>query len=131
MNIYLAAVIGGIVGSAIFGVMLTKKEKLPMIAGLVGSRSNSVGWIVHLIAGVIMGLLYVWLLMWFGLVSQGIEPAMSILYGAIYGVAWWLVGPSFIMPLRLGKPVELAAMPILLGHIVFGVALASTIALLM
>jgi len=56
-------------------------------------------------------------------------PLAAAEIGALYGVAWWIVGALIAMPLLLGMGamvmvIEQAQLMSLMGHIVFGVVAA-------
>lgn len=114
---------GGLVGGVIFGMMMNMLNMIGSIAILVGSNSNAVGWAVHL------------------LISMGIGVAFSLLlekklksysagigYGMAYGIFWWVVGGQILMPAKLHMPIfefNTMAWQSLMGHVVFGVVLGA------
>lgn len=51
-----AGVTGGIAGGMVFGVLMAMMGMLPMIASMVGSDSAVVGFGVHLVISVLIGL---------------------------------------------------------------------------
>lgn len=137
MNIYLAGIIGGLVGGSVFGMMMMKMHKLPKIAKLWGGSSSGLGFFVHLVNSVIIGILYV-----FGLSVLGIsgfeEIGAGLAYGLIYGFIWWILGPLILMPLWLKMPIKILSVKRiketlpggLIGHFVYGVLLGLTVAVL-
>lgn len=116
-----AGVIGGLAGGAIFGAMMGMQGMLPMVAKLVGSKSAMVGLVVHMANSAIIGGLFA-----VTLGSQATQISGGIKMGLAYGVGWWFLGPLLIMPIALGMGPQLsaagmqAAIPSLIGHIVFG-----------
>jgi hypothetical protein len=59
--------------------------------------------------------------------------------GALYGLAWWILGGLILMPLFLGMPpfaplqmapMRLVAMGSLLGHLIYGLILGGGFAML-
>ncbi len=118
--------LAGLVGGLVFGVMMGIMGMLPMIAGLVGSTSALVGFIVHMIISAIIGVGY-------GLLfGGGAAPwGSSLVAGALYGVVWWFLGPLLIMPSLMGMGPQLsaagmsAALPSLVGHILYGLVTAA------
>ena len=54
--------------------------------------------------------------------------------GLVYGVTWWILGPLTLMPLFMGMGLGVnwnvaamtAAMPSLVGHLIFGAVLGVT-----
>jgi len=115
MNIYWAGIIGGLFAGFIFGLMMWKMGKLPMIAKLWGGSTVGFGWLVHLVNSAVIGLLYVWLVPLLGI-------TLGIWSGLIYGFVWWILGPWLIMPIWLKTERK---MPIkgLLGHLIYGLVL--------
>ncbi len=120
-------VIAGIVGGIVFGVMMGMMGMLSMVAGLVGSSSAVVGFLVHIVISAIIGAGYGLL---FGGVTTGWGAALG--WGALYGVIWWFLGPLLIMPTMMGMGPQLTpagmsgAIPSLIGHIVYGVVTGAT-----
>jgi hypothetical protein len=96
----------------------------PMIAGIVGSTSTAVGIIVH-------GLISVFIGATFGLIYGSLSTGYTgygraALWGLVYGVIWWVLGPLIIMPLLLGMGVQIGAalsgpmLMSLMGHMIYG-----------
>lgn len=117
-----AGVTGGIAGGLVFGFLMAMMGMLPMVASLVGSDSAAVGFGVHLVISVLIGLgltvPFAGLLTTYG---------RAALVGLAYGALWWVLGPLLIMPTMLGMPlfmIDAAAMWSLMGHLVYGVILA-------
>lgn len=121
---YGAGAIGGLVGGIVFGLILSYMGAMSGIAMLVGSSSPTVGWIVHLIISVIIGLIYTW---WWGKMTSSYGRALG--WGLLHGVIWWILGAMILLPLFLGLPVEwpkdFGTMNILslVGHLVYGLVL--------
>lgn len=119
----LAGAVGGLVGGVVFGAIMGLMGMLPMVAMLVGSESAGVGFFVHMVISAIIGA-------GFGLVFGGraLDFQGGALWGAIYGVVWWILGPLLIMPIMLGMGPQFGmalSMPMLMslvGHLVYGVA---------
>lgn len=117
---------GGLIGGFVFGLMMTIIDVLPMVAMLVGSTSAGVGFIVHMIFSAIIGILFV------ATLRPIIASVGSIAAGLMYGFLWWVLGPLLIMPILLGMGSQLsiagmqAALPSLLGHLVYGFILGIT-----
>lgn len=121
----LAGVIGGLAGGAVFGMLMAMMGLLPMLAPIVGSSSPWVGFGMHLVISVMIGLgLTVlvgnWLLTGYG---------RGVLIGLAYGAVWWVLGPLVMMPLMLGMPVfilDLTSLLSLMGHLIYGAILGLT-----
>ena len=114
--------LAGVVGGLVFGVMMGMMGMLPMVAMLVGSQAAAVGFIVHLLISAINGL-------GFGLLfGNRIGTLQSgAIWGAVYGFAWWMLGPLLIMPtlMGMGPQFGMAYAPMnvmsLLGHLIYGI----------
>lgn len=120
-------VVGGIVGGFAFGVLMAIQDMLPMVAALIGSDSAVVGLGVHLAisagAGLLLGLAVA------ALPALVATPLVAAVTGALYGVAWWIIGALILMPLLLGMGamvlvIEQTQLISLVGHLVFGVVAA-------
>ena len=117
---------GGVMGGIVFGIMMSLMGMMPLIASLVGSQSLAVGWLVHLAISVFIGLTFAWLL---GDRSTSYGP--GLLWGALYGIIWWVLGPLLIMPAMMGMPLLMfnsITLMSLLGHVIYGVVLGSAYA---
>jgi len=92
-----------------------------MIAGMVGSDSALVGFILHIIFSAIIGAIYTG---WGESFASGGWQTLGV--GLVYGVIWWVVGANLIMPIIAGgEALQLNFNGTsLLGHIIFGVTLA-------
>jgi len=122
-----AGAIAGIAGGMVFGMMMAMMGMLPMIAGMVGSSSAAVGFLVHLVISATIGA-------GFGLVLGGVATTRgrSLGAGAAYGMVWWLLGPLTLMPLFMGMGLGSqwnagamqGALPSLMGHVIYGLVTA-------
>ena len=111
-------------GAAMMGSGMTD-----MVAGMIGSNSALIGFILHVIISAVIGALYTGLFMQY--VDLG-SPLYNITVGGlIYGVIWWIIGGLIIMPaISGGESLQINLdSPSLLGHIMFGHALAFLVAL--
>lgn len=116
-----AGVIGGLAGGLVFGVMMAMMGMLPMVAALIGSESAAVGFGLHLVNSVIIGL-GLTVVLGGMLTTYGRGAVIGLLYGAF----WWVLGALLIMPLMLGMPpfgIDTAALMSLLGHLIYGLIL--------
>ena len=116
-----AGVLSGLVGGAVFGLMMAVMGMLPMVAMLVGSQSAAVGFLVHMAISAAIGGTY-------GLVAGRLPKtaAVGIMAGAVNGFVWWVLGALIMMPLMLGMTdmVLQIGQPqwmSLVGHLIFGV----------
>lgn len=120
----LAGLLGGIAGGIVFGVLMAMMGMLPMIASMVGSTSPVIGFLVHMVMSIMIGL---GLTVIFGGVLLTSYPR-GIVVGLVYGAIWWVLGPLIVMPMMLGMPlfmIDTNAMFSLMGHLVYGAILAS------
>ena len=95
-----------------------------MVGGMIGSESALIGFILHVIISAVIGALYTGLFMQY--VDLG-SPLYNIVAGGlIYGVIWWIIGGLIVMPAISGGELLQINLdsPSLLGHIMFGHALA-------
>lgn len=114
-----------VVGGLVFTIVMVGTNALPVVAQLVGQRSEITGFIVHMIISAIIGATY-------GLLfrREAARPGEAVAWGATYGLLWWFLGPLTLFPALLGLPLEwtiqgaTGAYPSLIGHLAYGVALA-------
>lgn len=117
----MAGAFGGLVAGMVFGLMMNMLNMIGSIAMLVGSKSNAVGWAVHLLISMGIGVAFS---LSFEMRLKGYST--GIRYGAAYGVFWWVLGGLILMPAKLHMPIfqfNTMAWQSLMGHIVFGVLL--------
>jgi uncharacterized membrane protein YagU involved in acid resistance len=117
--------IGSLAGGLVFSLIMLTTGALPRIAGLVGGTSPFLGFVVHLLISALIG-------MTFGVLFQYESPNLGsgILWGLLYGLIWWFLGPLTLMPILLGGTFTWtvsasgAALPSLIGHLFYGAATA-------
>jgi len=121
----------GLVGGLVFAVVMVLAGALPTVAGLVGSGSPGVGFVVHLVIGDVIGITYALLFR-----GRGPDAASGIGWGVSYGFLWWVLGNLTLLPVLTGgspgwDAAALAAgFPSLVGHLAYGAALGGVLALL-
>lgn len=132
-----SAVIAGLIAGIPFGIMMQVMQAptpegvsmpmMAMVAQILRSDSIAVGWVYHLFNSAVIGGLFGWLL---GARVRGVGGGLG--WGALYGVAWWVLGGLVLMPLLLGMPafasLTMASMrPVaigsLMGHLLYGLVL--------
>ena len=115
----LAGVVGGVAGGAVFGMLMAVMGMLPMIAMMVGSDVAAVGFGIHMMISIVIGL---GLTVLFGnLLLTGYLRGLIV--GMVYGAVWWVLGPLVIMPVMMGMPlftVDSTALFSLMGHVIYG-----------
>jgi hypothetical protein len=132
---WLAGAVAGLVGGVVFGVMMAimtaptpdggSMPMMGLVAMVVRSDSLIVGWIYHLFNSAVIGAIFGWLL-----ARRVSGYASGAGWGALYGLAWWVLGGLILMPTLLGMPVFAplmmammvpVAMGSLVGHLIYGV----------
>lgn len=116
-------VIGGLVGGALFGILMQMMGMIEMIAQLVGSTSLLMGWLVHLFNSALFGAIFALLV---GRWADRFVP--GVLLGLAYGVLWWVLVALIIMPAWLGMTEMILALNTvawqsLAGHLLYGLLL--------
>jgi hypothetical protein len=129
-----AGAAGGAIGGAVFDVLMrlfpVGAEHRSMIAfatDLVRVGSPLVGWLVYPVYGVALGALFGWLL------GHGaLDRIRAAMWGGLYGVGWWIAAELVLIPVLLAvwplsasavDRVRDVALPLLVGHVVYGVVL--------
>ena len=140
-----AGAIAGLVAGIVFGLMMQMMSApgpggspvpmIAMVAQVVGSSSLAVGWLYHLVNSAVIGAV-------FGLLLGGRVGTIrrGVIWGAGYGILWWVLGGLVLMPLFLGmppfaplrmSPMRSVAMGSLVGHIMYGAVLGAALARLL
>jgi uncharacterized membrane protein YagU involved in acid resistance len=123
--------VASLAGGLLFSVVMYATGVLPRVAALVGGTSPVLGFVVHLVISAIIGMTY-------GLLFQHEAPDLGsgVAWGLVYGLAWWFLGPLTLFPILLGHPAIWsvaaagAALPSLIGHLLYGGATAFVFLLL-
>ena len=126
-------IIGGLAGGVVFGMMMGMMGMLPMIGQMVGMPNAVAGFVMHLGISAMIGASFAVLL---GSTVRGLGGGIA--QGLTYGAIWWLLGPLTLMPLFMGMGLGVnwnaaaanSMLPSLAGHLVFGLLLGITYALL-
>jgi hypothetical protein len=125
-----AGAIGGIVFAGLMRLFPLGAEHRSMIAfagDLVRAGSPLIGWLVYPIYGVAIGALFGWLL---GV--GALDKVRAAMWGGLYGVGWWIAAELVLIPALLAFwPLSISAvdrvrdvaLPLLVGHVVYGVIL--------
>lgn len=87
----------GLVGGLLFTLVMLQIGFLPTVARLVGSDSELVGFVVHLVIAEVVGAFYGVLFR-----RQAFDPSAGIGWGVSYGFVWWILGPLTLAPVILG-----------------------------
>jgi hypothetical protein len=128
-----AGAIGGIVFAGLMRLFPLGAEHRSMIAfagDLVHAGSPLIGWLVYPVYGVAMGALFGWLLG-----GGALDKVPAAMWGGLYGVGWWIAAELVLIPALLAVwPLSISAvdrvrdvaLPLLVGHVVYGVVLGSS-----
>lgn len=107
---------------------------MAMVAQVVRSDSLAVGWVFLLITGMVMGVIFAWVLG-----NRATRIGGGIAWGALYGVFWWVLGTLILMPILLGMgafapltmaPMRHGAQWSLVGYLLSGPILGAVFAAL-
>ncbi len=132
--------LAGLIAGAVFGLVLqlasfrtpagNRVLMMQVIGEMQGFRGLFFGWAYHLFDCTIMGTVYGVL---FGARTFSYKEALK--YGALFGVACWILGGLFLMPIFFGmslfspntlEPIAPVAVQSLIGHFLFGGLLGAT-----
>jgi len=116
-----------VVGGLLFSVVMAATGVLPDVAALIGGSSAALGFVVHLAISALIGMSY-------GLLFRREAPdaGAALIWGLVYGLAWWFLGPLTLLPVLLGSSFDWSlaaaqvAMPSLIGHLLYGAGTAAT-----
>ena len=117
--------LASLVGGLLFSLVMVATGVLPMIANLAGGSSPALGFVIHMGISTMIGMSY-------GLLFRYEAPdaGSSVVWGMLYGLVWWFVGHLTLLPVLLGGPfvwtteAAAAGLPSLIGHLIYGAALA-------
>jgi uncharacterized membrane protein YagU involved in acid resistance len=118
-------------GGLLFSLVMLATGALPRVAAIAGGNSPVLGFVVHLVISALIG-------MSFGVLFQHEAPDLGsgVAWGLVYGLAWWFVGNLTLFPILLGRPFSwtpaaaAAGFPSLIGHLIYGAAVAFVFLLL-
>jgi uncharacterized membrane protein YagU involved in acid resistance len=117
--------VASLAGGVFFSVVMATTGALSQVATLAGGSSPALGFIVHLLISAPIG-------MSFGVLFQRESPNLGagIMWGLLYGLVWWFLGPLTLFPILLGgsftwtPEAAHAALPLLIGHLLYGATTA-------
>jgi hypothetical protein len=117
--------IASLVGGITFSTVMASTGALSRIANLVDSSSPTLGFIVHLLISLPIGISY-------GILFQRESPTVGagVIWGMLYGLVWWILGPLTFFPILLSGSFSWtteaanAALPELIGHLLYGASTA-------
>jgi uncharacterized membrane protein YagU involved in acid resistance len=117
--------VSSVAGGLLFSGVMLMTGVLPIVARLVRADGVVIGFVVHMFISAIFGMLY-------GVLFQHEAPnrGSALLWGMVYGLAVWFIGPFTLLPVLLGFPFDWSAMtaadllPSLIGHLLWGAGTA-------
>ncbi|HME08161.1 MAG TPA: hypothetical protein VKG25_13990 [Bryobacteraceae bacterium] len=123
--------IASLAGGSLFSLMLLYTGYLPTLAVLAGGTSAALGFIVNMVASAGIGCTY-------GVLFQREAPNLGsgMCWGMLYGMIWWFAGSLTLLPRILTGDCDWrieaaqALLPLLVGHLLYGVVTASVFYLL-
>ncbi len=126
----------GFVGAIAMGLAFTVLDPALLsafIPGLYGFEGSlAVGWLAHLLHGILFGLGFAVVMDDPSLVQVSDHVWKSVVAGIVYGLVLAVVGMGVVMPMwsravGLSQTLEVPflTVPLLVGHVVFGVVLGA------
>ena len=127
-----SAILAGLAGGLVFGLLLQIAGAMPTIASLYGSESVTVGWVAHLFHSVVFALVFAAAVTRTEYRDAGVGRMSAL--GAGYGALLWVVAAAIVVPiwlgaLGIGAPFPNFDLTSLVGHLVYGVALGAVFVL--
>ncbi len=117
--------LASLAGGLLFSLVMVATGVLPDIANLVGGSSPVLGFVVHMGISTMIGMSYGVLFAY-----EAPDAGSSVIWGMLYGLVWWFVGHLTLLPILLGESFTWtteaagAGLPSLIGHLIYGAALA-------
>jgi len=115
----------GVAGGLLYAVVLLGTGSWKQIAAVVGGTSPVLGFSLHLVISILVGVTY-------GVLFQREAPnvASAIAWGMVYGLVGWFIGPLTLLPASQGAPlwtqaVARAQFPSLVGQLMYGAVAAA------
>lgn len=128
-----SAILGGLAGGLVFGVLLQSMGMMSTIAALYGMESVTVGWIAHMFHSVAFALVFAAAVERTDYRTAGTGTLAAL--GTGYGVVLWVVAAAIVMPIWMSAlGMSAPAIPnldvnSLVGHLLYGVVLGAVFAL--
>ncbi|MBV8637843.1 MAG: hypothetical protein JO322_07130 [Candidatus Eremiobacteraeota bacterium] len=116
-----------LIAGLLFSIIMAETGALTRVAQLVGAHSIAVGFLVHVGISFVIGATYGACFHY-----EAATELEAIGWGALYGLIWWFLGPLTLFPVLLGGSFTWttaaadAQVPSLIGHLIYGIALALT-----
>jgi hypothetical protein len=128
-----AGVMSGLIGGLAFDALMYAipaaggTSMIAFAADAVHPSNSLIGWLVYPVYGIVIGAFFGGLLY-----SQTVDDAWATLWGGLYGVGWWIIAQLVLIPILFAiRPLSSSAidrvrdvaLPLLVGHVVYGVIL--------
>ncbi|MBU8763719.1 DUF1440 domain-containing protein [Micrococcus luteus] len=112
-----AGILGSIIGGLVFGAMMAMMGMLPKIAGMMGSDSAIIGFVIHMMISFIFGIVFT--------IFTGFTRWNGMVAGLVFGVVLWFLFPFILMPMMMGNSdmafkFSTDTMMSLVGHLIYG-----------
>jgi hypothetical protein len=120
----MSGTIAGVIAGIVLSLMMMRMGVFTKVGGMMGMPNPLTGYLVHLVFSAIAGLIFA--IIFYKATHTFFSCAI---WGAIYGVAWWLLITTTIAQMMMGRPVSWSAdtmahgIPMLIGKLVFGFVL--------
>lgn len=118
-----AGVLGGLAGGVVFGIPMGLMGMFDTLASVIGVTNWICGLLIHLMMSMVIGLIFV--LLFSRSILRSVSSAVGT--GALYAIAWWVMGVLIAMPLMLGGMIftlDASSWLSLMGHLMYGIVLA-------
>src|ERR1035437_1209403 len=83
---FMTGAVSGLMGGVVFGMMMAMLSMIGMVAALVGSKSEIVGWVLHLGISMFIGVTFAFLFQ-----DKLKSLSSGLTAGLGYGVFWWVL----------------------------------------
>ncbi len=112
-----AGTTGSLIGGLVFGGMMAMMGMLQTIAGMMGSKSAVIGFIIHMMISFIFGMVFT--------VFARMTKLNGVVSGLLFGLILWFLFPFILMPMMMGMGnmafhFTSATMMSLMGHLIYG-----------
>jgi len=123
--------LGGLVGGLVSSPVMIATGVLPGVTGLDTPMAMIRGLLLHLLVSVLIGMTY-------GLLfrRESSSLGLGVMWGWLFGVIWWYLGPMTFLPLVLNGEIDWRAsaasalLPSLMAHLIYGATTALVFLLL-
>ena len=122
-----SGIISGLIAGVVFGFVLIRLAMMANVGRMMGLTDPLSGFIIYLIFSAILGLIFALIF-----VKGCTSFFSSSLWGIIYGIIWWFIGPLTLCPWIAKSPISWStgamahALPMLIGHCTFGLVLGAS-----